>query len=294
MFSFTLMGQLIFDGLAMGLVYVILATGLVLISSVNRILFMAYGIFYAIGAYTTWYIMHTLNLPYFLSLILSVLGAGLLGMLCYLLIFQRLQRIQGGFLATLIASMGLMMVLSQGDLLTFGTEARNIPTVFPGTLTILGVKMATAKIALILIGICVTVVLFLIYEKTQIGRAMRTVSYLPEVASLQGINTNRIYMVTMGVGTALAGIAGGILAPTYGMSPSMGNNVLWSVMLMTMLGGMDSLLGAVAGGVVIGQLLSFGQFYIGSAIQIIIFVLIGVVLFYRPNGLLGRGINIGM
>ena len=289
-----LFGKLVFDGLAMGLIFVIMATGFVIITSVNKILFMAYGVFYTIGAYTTWYIIDTWQLPYFAALVLSVLASGLLGILCYVLIFQRIQNMEGGFLASLIASMGLSMVLSQGDLLVYGTVAQGIPTVFPGTFVIAGVTISAAKIALIVIGVCVTVFLFLIYEKTRVGRAMRTVAFNPEIASLQGMNTNRIYLLTMGIGTALAGIAGGILAPTYGLSPSMGNNVLWTVMLMCMLGGMDSLLGAVAGGVIIGQLLSFGQFYIGSTIQIFIFIIIGIILYFRPNGLLGRGINIGI
>jgi branched-chain amino acid transport system permease protein len=289
-----LAGQLMFDGLAMGLVFVLLATGLVLIASVNRILFMAYGMFYTIGAYATWWIMHTLTLPYFASLILAVIFAAAIGMLCQLALFNPLMKKEGGFLATLIASMGLLNILSQGDLLVFGTVARSIPTVFPGVLHISSLNMPVAKMALIIIGVVVTLLLFFVYEKTGFGRAMRTVAFLPEVASLQGINVNRIYILTLGLGTAIAGIAGAILAPTYGINPAMGNNILWTVLLMSMLGGMDSLLGAVVGGVVIGQLLSFGQFYIGSAIQIIIFVVIGVVLYFRPNGLLGRGINIGV
>lgn len=289
-----LFGQLIFDGFAMGLVFVILATGLVLIMSVNRILFMAYGAFYTIGAYTAWYVLYNWHLPYFISLIIGILCTGLLGMLCYVLIFHRLQNKEEGFLATLIASMGLLLVLSQGDLLIFGTKARSIPPVFPGIFDLYGITITAAKLALIIISVGVTLFLFLIYEKTKMGRAMRTVAFLPEVSPLLGVNTTRIYLITMGISTGMAGIAGGILAPIYGLNPSMGNNVLWTVILMTMLGGMDSLLGAVAGGVIIGQLLSFGQFYIGSSIQIIIFIFIGVVLYFRPNGLLGRGINIGV
>jgi branched-subunit amino acid ABC-type transport system permease component len=122
---------------------------------------------------------------------------------------------------------------------------------------------------------------------------MRAVSFLPEAATLQGINTNRIYMIALGTGCMIAGFAGGILAPSYGMNPEMGSNVLWTVMLMVMLGGTGSLLGAVVGGVVIGQMLSFGQFYIGGMIQIIIFVVIGIVLYFKPAGLLGRKIDIG-
>jgi branched-chain amino acid transport system permease protein len=287
-------GQLVFDGLATGLVFVILATGLVLIASVNKILFMAYGMFYTIGAYTTWYAVHNLSLPYFAGLVVGVIGSGILGILCYLLVFRRLQSLEGGFLATLIASMGLMMVLSQGNLLVFGTQQRSIPSVFTGSIQVFGINMMNSKLALIGMGVAVCLILFWIYEKTAVGRSMRAVSYLPDAAALQGVNSNWIYMITLGLGTALAGIAGAIIAPSYGISPQMGNNVIWTVMLMTMLGGMDSLLGAVAGGVVIGQILSFGQFYIGGMVQIILFIFIGVVLYFRPTGLLGRGIDIGI
>ncbi len=289
-----LIGQLIFDGLAMGLVFVVLATGLVLISSVNRILFMAYGVFYTIGAYATWWVMELWDLPYFVALVVGVLLAGIIGILSYLLIFRRLQRSEGGFLATLIASMGLSMVLTQGDLLIFGTTRRSIATPFPGAFSVGGINITNAKLALIVFGVVVTVILFVLYEKTRPGRAMRTVAFMPEVATMHGVNVGRVYMWSLGVGCALAGIAGAMLAPSYGLNPGMGNSILWTVLLMTMLGGMDSLLGAVVGGVVIGQLLSFGQYYIGGLIQIVIFLIIGVVLYFKPNGILGRGIDIGI
>ena len=123
---------------------------------------------------------------------------------------------------------------------------------------------------------------------------MRAVSFMPEGAALQGINSTRVFIATIGIGTALAGFAGGAIAPVYSISPEMGANVVWTVMLMMMLGGMDSLLGAVVGGVVIGQILSFGQYFIGSAVQIIVLVVVGIVLYFKPTGLLGRGIDIGI
>ena len=288
----SLIGQLIFDGMAMGLVFVLLAAGLVLISSVNKILFMSYCMFYAIGAYATWYLIDSWHLPYVVSLVLAVLFIGILGALCYILIFQRLVRHEGGFLETLIASMGLLVILSRAQLFAFGTMAQKIPAVFPGILSVFGINMAIAKIVLIVIGIVITIILFWVYEKTKIGRAMRTVAFLPEFAPLAGININQIYLFTMVLGICLAGIAGGILAPTYGVNPQMGSSILWTVLLMVMLGGMDSLLGAVVGGIVIGELLSFGQYYLGATIQVYIFIIIGIILYFRPNGLLGRGIQI--
>lgn len=285
-------GQLFIDGLAMGLVFVILATGMVLLASVNKILFMAYGMFYTLGAYFTWWGVDQLGLPYFPSLIIGVIGSSLLGMICYLLVFDRIQKLQGGFLATLIASLGLNMLLARGNILLFGTEQRGIPSMFHGALEFAGITMKIDKLVLIIVGVGVVLILFWIYEKTAIGRSMRAVAFAPEVAALHGINIHTVFLIVMGLSTAMAGVAGAILAPTYGMNANMGANVLWTVMLMAMLGGMDSLLGAVVGGLVIGQLLSFGQFYIGGTVQVYVFVIIGIVLYFRPNGLLGRGISI--
>lgn len=286
--------QLLFDGLAMGLVFILLATGFVLISSVNRMLFMAYAMFYTLGGYITWYLSQRASIPYLLAVVGGVAFASAVSVISYLLIFRRLQGQRGGFLATLIASMGLNMVLEKGNLLIFGTAPKTIPTAFKGIIRVGEVSMTVDKLVLILIGVGITTLLFLVYEKTKLGRAMRAVAISPGVAQLMGVNTTAVYIATTAIGTGLAGLAGGILAPSYGINPSMGGSVLWTVMLMTMLGGMDSMIGAVIGGIVIGEFLSFGQFYIGSAIEIIIFLFIGVVLYFKPNGLLGKGIDIGL
>ncbi len=293
--SSTLTGQLIFDGLAMGLVYVILAAGLVLIISTSKILFLAYGAFYTIGAYATWYPVYYLKLPYLPSLVIGVALSSLIGMLSFILIFRRLKTAEGGgFVATLIGAMGLSMVLNQGGLLIYGTTPRSIPMVFSGSVHPFGLNFTIDKLVLIALGIGTTLFLFWVREKTNFGRSMRAVAFHDEASSLQGINVNTIYILTIGLGCAMAGFAGGILAPSYGMFPNMGNNVLWTVMLITMLGGMDSLPGAVLGGLVLGQILCFGQYYFGSTCQIIAFLVIGVILFFRPQGLLGRGMDLGV
>jgi branched-chain amino acid transport system permease protein len=247
-----------------------------------------------LGAYAAWYAVTKLGLPYFLALLAAVLAMGLLGILGYVLIFQRIQRTEGRFLSTITAAMGLSLILGQAGLLVFGTTPKSIPTVFHGTLYFAGITFGVDKLALIGMGVVVALILFWIYETRRIGRAMRAVSLMPETAALHGINPNRIYMLTVGIGTALAGFAGGILAPSYGITPAMGNNVIASVLLMTMLGGMDSLIGAVAGGLVVGLVFSFGQYYLGGIVQIYLFIIIGIVIFFRPAGLLGRRTDLGV
>lgn len=288
------LGQLLFDGLVMGLVYVILAVGLVLITSVNKILFMAYGMFYTIGAYFTWLCIDQASIPYAASAIIGALVSALVGILSYVLIFRRLQQSRGAFLATLIGSLGLMLVLNQGVLLGFGTVPRSIEQVFKGSWKVGGVNITQSKLLVIVCGIVITTALFLIVMKTKMGRSMRTASFQPEIASLHGISANRVYMLTLALATGTAGLAGALLAPNYGISADMGNNVIWTVLLMMMVGGMDSLFGAVAGGLVIGEMMSFGLYYLGGITQVIIFAVIGIILYLKPAGLLGKGVDIGI
>lgn len=287
-----LAGQLFFDGMTIGLIFVILVGGLVLIMSVSQIFLIAYGQFYMIGAYAVWYAVHFFKLPFFFALIVGVVATGTLGMLSYVLIFQRIKKMEGQFLATITAAMGISLMLSQGGLLIFGTYPRSIPAVFTGSTTLGGIVFQYDKLALIAMGVACIVGLFWLYEKTSIGRQMRSVSVMPETASLMGINTNRIYLITFGIGCGLAGFAGGIISPSYGINAQMGNNIILTILLMNQLGGVDSLLGAVAGGLAVGLVLSFGQYFVGGTIQIFLFLFIAIVIYFRPQGLLGHGLQI--
>jgi branched-chain amino acid transport system permease protein len=287
----TLIGQLIFDGMIQGLVFVILAAGLVFIVSTTRIFFIAYGQFYMVGAYAAWFLLSQANVPYLFALLIGIVATGILGFLCYFLIFQRIANNEARFLTTITAAMGLSLIIGQVAVLVFGSTARNIPQIFTGEITLLGINFAIYKLVLIGVGILVTLLLFWIYEKTSMGRAMRAVVFSPETATLMGINPNFINQFTFGLATLLAAFAGGLIAPSYGMSPGMGNTIFLSLLLMVMLGGMDSLLGAVVGGLIVGEILSFGQYFIGGFIQIILFIAIGIVIYFRPQGLMGHKVD---
>lgn len=286
--------QLAFDGLTIGLIYIILAAGLVLILSVTEIFFVAYGQFYMWGAYIAWYSVSQLGLPYFVGLLVTIAATAILGLACYILIFQRMQRMEGRFLTTVTGALGISLILGQAVLLVFGTQPKSIPGVFSGAFDLGGVHFEVKKLVLIGLGVLVTLILFFVYEKTRVGRAMRAVALNADVAALHGIKPKRVYLLTMGIGCALAGLAGGILAPAYNLSSGMGTNVIASVLLMTMLGGMDSLLGAVVGGLIVGEFLSFGQYYFKQMSIVYLFLFIGIVIFFRPNGLLGRRTDLGV
>ena len=286
-FLITLLGQLIIDGIVTGLVYVILAVGLVLILSVSRIFFIAYGQFYMLGAYIVWGSLTRWEIPYFLGLLLAIIATAILGMLCYQFIFRYVQY-RGGFLSNIVAAIGLMMIMGQAGLLIFGTIARSVPPVFPGIISVAGISIPVEKLVLVILTLIIAIAAFFVYEKMKVGRAMRAVSLNPEAATMQGVKPNLVYLATMGFGCALAGFGGGVMAPVYVIYPEMGSNIILSVLLVIMLGGMDSMLGAVLGGLVLGITLVFGQYFLGSLAQIFLFVVIGVILFFRPGGLLGK------
>ena len=286
--------QLAFDGLTIGLIYILLAAGLVLILSVTEIFFVAYGQFYMWGAYIAWYSVSRFKFPYMAGLVVAIVSTAVLGLLSYVLIFQRMQRVEGRFLITVTGALGISLIFSKLVLLVFGTQPKSIPNVFPGAFDIGGVHMEVKKLVLIGMGVIVTLILFFVYEKTRVGRAMRAVALNPDVAALHGINPRRVYLLIMGLACALAGLAGAILAPAYNVSASMGDNVIASVLLMTMLGGMDSLPGAVVGGLIVGEVLSFGQYYVHQMNVVYLFLFIGLIIYFRPNGLLGRRTDLGV
>jgi branched-chain amino acid transport system permease protein len=285
----TTISQLITDGISMGIVYVILSAGLVLIMSVSGIFFMAYGQFYMIGAFTTWAGIALFKLPFYVAILISIFITTILGLLSYRYVFKYVQNVKRQFLAVVVCAVGLMWILGQVGLLIFGTVPRTIPPIFPGILMFQGVSVPIDKLILTLLAIIVTLVLFLVYEKTNIGKVVQAVAFNPEAAALHGIEPNNVYLAVMGIGGALAGFAGGIIAPTYSVSPDMGNNIILTLMLIVMLGGMDSLMGAIPAGLILGLTLSFGQYFIQGNAQILLYIVIGIIIFIRPNGLLGHG-----
>jgi len=285
----TLFLQLIVDGMGMGLIYVILAAGLVLILSVSRIFFIAYGQFYMLGAYVVWASTTLLGFPFALSLLAALLTTSVLALVCYRFIFHYIQYMERQFLAMIVAAIGLMMVLGQAGLVLFGTSPRGVDTVFPGMLHWAGISVSYEKLVLMVLAVLITLALFAMYEKTKIGLAMQAVSFNPEAASLMGVETDRIYLVTMAIGGALAGFAGGIMAPVYAAYPEMGQEIILSVIIVVMLGGMGSLVGAVLGGLIMGLTMSFGQYFTAGLAHILLFLVVGILLFFRPGGILGSG-----
>ena len=284
----SIFAQLIFNGIAIGLVYVFMASGFNLILSVTGIFFITFGMFYALGAYTTWYLVIQLHLPFFLGVAIATVGTAIGGIVLYLLVMRRIRTGEQGMLRVLIASIMLVTLLTQFVLLVFGTSPRGIPPVFEGHWKVWGVVIGLDRVAVILISIAILLALHFFLSRTRIGRGMRTVAFNPDVAALLGVNAEKVFIVTIGVGLGLVGFAGGLMAPILGVDITMGS-AGFMVLLVIILGGIGSMVGSILSGILLGIVVAFSQFYVSAGVgQMIFFLVVGVFFFFRPGGMFGK------
>ncbi len=284
----SIFAQLIFNGIAIGLVYVFMASGFNLILSVTGIFFITFGMFYALGAYTTWYMAVQLHLPFFLGLAIATVGTAIGGIILYLLVMRRIRTGEQAMLRVLIASIMLVTLLTQFVLLVFGTSPRGIPPVFKGHWKIWGVVVGLDRVAVILISVAILLALHFFLSRTRIGRGMRTVAFNPDVAALLGVNSEKVFIVTIGVGLGLVGFAGGLMAPILGVDITMGS-AGFMVLLVIILGGIGSMVGSILSGILLGIVVAFSQFYVSAGVgQMIFFLVVGVFFFFRPGGMFGK------
>jgi len=287
--------QLLVNALTIGSIYILMVLGLDIILRGTKILNFAHGQLYMLGAYVLFLFFQTLHWNFALSLVLSGAVLALVGALSYLGVFAILSRrftvsttLSYRLLLSAMASVGLMMILQQGTLLAFGTQERGIQSPFPQVIDILDIRISVMRILIIFLSVLVCLLLYLLMYKTPFGRVLRAVSYDPEAVTLQGVNTFWIFVTCFALGSALAGLAGGIIAPLFSVTPAMGQNVIFLSFLVLLVGGIGSYRGTIAGGLLIGLLLSFGFQFLGGVAELFVFMLVILILVFRPGGILGE------
>ena len=287
--------QLLVNGIAMGLLYVLIVLGIDVIMRVTRLVNFAHGQFFMVGAYVFFYTSVSLHIHWIPDLVFAGVALFVIGAASYLLIFYRVQksfRPGQNFIYQMtmsaMASLGLMMVLSQGALLIFGPDSKVVPSITTRMVSASGVLFPVEKLIVIAVSLLMLIALYLLMYRTKLGLAMRAVSVDTEVASLHGINSLLVCVVGFALGCALAGVAGGVMAPFMPVEPGMGNSVIFSAFLIMIVGGMGSYKGTIVGGLVIGLALSYGVYAFGGLVQLFIFVAVIVFVMFRPEGFFGE------
>lgn len=277
--------QILVNGIVMGGTYALVASGLTLTLGVIKVFNFAQGDFLMLAAFATYAIVVTLGLPYWVAVIASFVLMALLGILVYFGVIARTLRL--GFFNSLLATVFLVTVIEQTSVLTFASQTRSLPIVIKGTARFGEVILPYSRFLVIGISLAVLVALHF-FMKCKVGKAMLASAENRDVASLMGINPNRIFWITMAVGCGLSGIGGAIVAPVYGAYVNMGAVIFSRAILVLMVGGMGSMSGALVGAFLIGIVESFAFQFLGDWNLLLVLVLVGILMYFRPGGLMGK------
>lgn len=277
------------NGVMLGLNYGLIALGLSLIFGIMGIVNFAHGEMYMLGGYVAYFLVGRFGFNFFATIIAGVVIVGLLGILFEKILFRPLTTRPQEALTSLIAAVGLAWVLQMLAVICFGELDRNVPSAFKGIINMGGVVITKERLATIMTAIVLVLMLNLFLLRTRIGKAIRAVAQDKEAAALQGIQVSHISSLSFGIGCALAGAAGVLMAPIFCVSPFLGGEVILKAFLVIILGGMGSIPGAMLGGLVLGFIESLGSlFFTIPTVSAITFILIIIILIVRPQGLLGH------
>ena len=283
--------QQLANGLIVGSVYSLIAIGLTMIFGVMNISNFAHGDFSMAGAYVAVFVMGLM--PGWLGWVGSLLAAlalvGILGMFLERTMFRPLLT-RWTDIDIIMASIGLFIVLENLAQLFFGATPRMLPDPFKGATIDLGL-FSTSLMRLLCIAFSVlTIIALQVYlNNARMGVAIRATAQNRNAAQLMGININRIYSVTFAMGSALAGIGGVLYGTLFAIYPTMGAMPTLKAFVVTILGGMGNIRGAIFSGLILGVAETLGGNYISMEYKDAIgFIIIILVLLIIPNGLFGR------
>lgn len=274
-------------GVALGALYALLAIGLSLIFGMLTVVNFAHGAFYMVGAFLGVYFLG-LTGSFWLSLVLTPLAVGALGLLTERFLVRPLYG--RGIDYPLLLTFGLSYVLIEAMRVVFGIEG--LPSTTPESLrgaVDLGIgHFPKYRLFLIAATAVIVIALWLFLEKTRYGLIIRAGSRDPEIVRVLGVDVAKIWLMVFGIGTAIAGLSGILASPTRAVNPEMGIPILAESFVVTVVGGMGSLPGAVVAGLLVGIVFSMTALLAPDYAELSIFVLMAVVLLIRPQGLFGK------
>jgi branched-chain amino acid transport system permease protein len=276
------------SGLIIGMLLFLVAAGVSLIFGVLKVVNFAHGSFYMLGAYFTLTVYGATG-SFLLAVIAAALGVGLFGLLFERLIISRVYGSQ--VLMQLLVCYGVILILDDLVKIIWGAEFRSLgmPDAFLKPPLLLGGGVVPVYyLFLIVLTLIIAVLLGLAITKTRLGKIVRAVAINPGMASALGINTGLVYAGVFLLGGVLAGLAGALAAPVRSIVSGMGLSVVVESFIVTVIGGMGSVAGALVGSLLIGLVRSFGTIGFPLFTEGLMFLLMAVVLVLKPSGLFGR------
>ncbi|SDC91202.1 branched-chain amino acid ABC transporter permease [Actinokineospora iranica] len=277
--------QVLVNGVFLGCLFAVVAVGLTLVYGVMEVPNFAHAGVIVLAAYATWS-ASAAGLPFALAALVGIACGAAVSVLTEVVAYRWI--IDNPAAAPAVA-LGLMLILQNTALRLFGGEGRSMDTPYDQVLVEFGgVSLSGVKVALVVLAVLALTALHLILSRTSLGRAMRAVAQDRGAAAMLGIPMRRQYTLAFLIAGLLAGIAAVAYAPTFQVSPYMADEVLLSAFVVVVVGGLGSVWGAVAGGLVLGVVEGLGSAYLSSAYQSAFgFLLLVLILVLKPGGLRG-------
>jgi branched-chain amino acid transport system permease protein len=269
----------------------LVACGLSLIFGVSRIVNLAHGSFYMVGAYAAYYLIAHFPrgaFPFWAGIMLAALAVGAIGVIVETLLLRRLYRAPELFI--LFATFGVVLMIQDLSRWLFGAEDILGPQApgLDGSIDIMGALIPQYDIALIVVAPLILTGLWVLLKHTRWGVLVRAVTEDREISGALGVNQTRLFTSVFFLGSCLAGLGGAIQLPKGGANLLMDLNIIASAFVIVVVGGMGSIPGAYLAAVIIGELRSFGVLVFPESTLVLMFLVMAVVLVMRPRGLLGN------
>ena len=273
-----------------GCILILVALGLSIVFGLMGIINFAHGIFYMLGAYAGWLTIH-LTGSFWLALLTAPLAVGLVGVLVERGVLSRIYGTKNANFAGVLVTYGLAIMIHDLVRMTFGRPGKPfaIPEVLTGSLFRLGALDVHAyRVFILAVTAGLLPLLWILLNRTNLGLVIRAGTSDNLMVQLLGINVARTWTTTYALGAALAAFAGVITAPLVAVAPEMGGLVLIECFIVTVVGGMGSFLGVVAGGLLIGEALALTGMLYDVLADVVIYLAMALVLLVRPRGLFGQ------
>jgi len=273
-----------------GCILVLVALGLSIVFGLMGIINFAHGIFYMLGAYAGWLTVE-LTGSFWLALVVAPAAVGGIGVLVERGVLKRIYGTRNAAFAGVLVTYGLAIMIPDLVRMTFGRPGK--PFAVPEALSFSLFKLGPTDVnayRVFIVGVTAVLLplLWLLLNKTNLGLVIRAGTSDNGMVQLLGINVARTWTTTYALGAALAAFAGVITAPLVAVAPEMGGLILIECFIVTVVGGMGSFLGAVVGGLLIGEALALTGMLYDVLADVIIYLAMGAVLLLRPRGLFGQ------
>lgn len=281
------------NAMILGGTYALLGIGLSLIFGIMRVVNFTHGELYTFGAYMLYMFVMALGVNFYVGLLLAVVMGVFLGALIELTLLRPLRG--ADIDTTMLVMIGAWIAMQNLEQLTWSGIAKSINSPFPvDPLVIGGVSVLWGRIFVFAVAILLIVGTYTLIHRTRLGKAMRATFQDRDTAALMGVKINHIYTATFALGSGLAASAGALLGPIFVVYPTMGDMAALKSFAIVILGGLGNFWGAALGGFILAFVEEFGAGYISSGYRDAMgFVLIIVILVFRPTGLFARKERVG-